>query len=127
MRGLAAALDFFNDVDDDETLRLYEQSIVIVSRVEGSPSVNLAVGERNWGLAYINRADRAQAVNDLDRCMANLELPLPKFAEAARIFRAINFVDKGEEALRRIVQTERDIRRIEIIKAAAVVEASAVT
>ena len=59
--------------------------------------------------------------------MANLELALPKFAEAARIFRAINFVDKGEEALRRIVQTERDIRRIEIIKTAAVVVASAVT
>ena len=51
MSVLADALVYFNNVDDDEVLRLYEQSISITARVEGSLSVNVAVGNRNLAIA----------------------------------------------------------------------------
>ena len=70
MRALAGVLDYFNDVDDDEVLRLHEQAIAITGRVEGSSSANVAVGENNLGSAYHKRAARAQVANDLDRCIA---------------------------------------------------------
>ena len=70
MRVLADVLGYFNDVDDDEILRLYEQAIAITGRVEGSSSANVAVGENNLGSAYHKRAARAQVANDLDRCIA---------------------------------------------------------
>ena len=76
MRGLADALNVFNDVDDDEILRLYEQANTITSRLEGSLSMNVALGEKNLGVSYYNRALMAHTANDLDRCMANLELAL---------------------------------------------------
>ena len=119
MTTLADVLDYFNDVDDDEILRLYEQSIAIYSRVEGSSSVNVAVCEFNLGNGYRRRADRAYAANDLDRCMANLELALPHLREAARISRAINHVDRANETLRIIAQTEQNMRQIKITRAAA--------
>ena len=119
MCGLADALNYFNNVDDDEVLRLYEQAIAIYRRVEGSSSLNVAVGEGNLGGAYNKRAIRAQAANDLDRCIANLEMALPHFREAARIFRAINHVDNADEALRHAVETEENIRQIGIARAAA--------
>ena len=74
MRLLADALEYFNNVDDDEVLRLYEQANLITSRLQGSLSVNVAVGEYNLGAAYRKRAIRAQAAKDLDRFMINLEL-----------------------------------------------------
>ena len=43
MSVLAEALDFFNDNDEVEVLRLYEQSIAIDKRVFGNSSVNVAV------------------------------------------------------------------------------------
>ena len=116
---LADALDYFNDVDDDEIPRLYEQTIAITRRVEGSSSVNVAVGENKLGTAYAHRADRAQAANDLDRCMTNLELALPLHREAARIFRAINHVTSADRALRNIAGIEEKIRHIRIARAAA--------
>ena len=119
MRVLADVLGYFNDVDDDEILRLYEQANAITSRLEGSSSVNVAVGEGNLGGAYHNRAERAHAANDLDRCIANLELALPHYREAARIFRAINHVDNADRALRHAVEIEENIRQIEIARAAA--------
>ena len=116
---LADALDYFNNVDDDEILRLREQSNAILCRVEGSSSVNVASGEGNLGIAYQNRAFRAEAANNLDRCIADLELALPHFRDAARIFRAINHVDKAETALRSIAVVEKKIRQITITRAAA--------
>ena len=119
MRGLADVLDCFNDVDDDEVLRLHEQAIAIAGRLEGSSSVNVAVGEECLGIAYHNRAARAHAANDLDRCMANEELALPHFREASRIYRAINHIDAADRALRHAVEIEENIRQIGIAKAAA--------
>ena len=119
MRGLADILEYFNNVDDDEILRLYEQAIAITSRLEGSSSVNIAVGKRNWGNAYEKRARRARAANDLDRCIANYELALCHNREEARIFTVNNHVDKADEARRIIAETEENIRLIRIAKAAA--------
>ena len=47
MHTIANVLDYFNDVDDDEILRLYEQAIAIYNRVEGSSCVNVAAGENS--------------------------------------------------------------------------------
>ena len=122
---LAGTLGYFNDVDDDEVLRLREQAIAIYSRVEGSSSMNVAVHETNFGNAYKDRARRALAANDLDRCLANLELALPHHHEAARIFRAINHGEKADNVLRDIASTEENIRQIRIDKAAAAAAATA--
>ena len=119
MCGLAGVLNYFNDVDDDEVLRLYEQANSITGRLEGSSSVNVAVGEHNLGNAYHKRAVGAQNTNDLDRCIANLELALPHFREAARIYRDVNHVDAGDRAVRNVVEVEEEIRQRRIAKAAA--------
>ena len=116
---IADILDYFNDVDDDEILRLYEQSIAISSRLNGSLSVNVAVGKNNLGSAYKNRAVRAKGANDLDRCIANLELALPHYREAVRIYRALNHVDGANQTLGEIAQVEEGIRRYKIDRAAA--------
>ena len=96
MGGLADILDYFNDVDDDEALRLQEQSIAIVCRVEGSSSYNVVAHECKLGKSYIKRAWRAHVVNDQDRELFNAELSLSHFHEAARISRAINRTDMDE-------------------------------
>ena len=122
---LAEVLRYFNDVDDDEILRLHEQSIVITSRVEGSSSYNVAAGEYNLGCAYGVRAERARSVNDLDRCMANLELALPHYREAGQIFRATNHADNADATLRYVAKMEEQIRQIGIYRAAAAAAAAA--
>ena len=119
MRVLADVLDVFNNVDDDESLRLFEQSIGIVSRLESSTAVNVAVAEFNLGIAYVNRANRAKAANDLDRCMMNLQLALPRHVEAARIHGINHHVDSANNALRSVTQIEQNIRFIENTRAAA--------
>ena len=115
---LADALDHVNDVDNDEVLRLLEQSIAIYNRVEGSSSVNVALNEAKLGNAYNNRAKRAVSSNDLDRCMANMELSLTHYREAARISRAVNRVDIADMALYNATLMEGNIRRIGIARAA---------
>ena len=124
MGTLASILKYFNDVDDDEILRLHEQAIAIHRRVEGSSSFNVAAGEGNLGNAYKNRAKRALDANDLDRCIVNLVQALPHFREAARIFRVINHVDSADDALRTVVGTEELIRETEIDRAAATTAAA---
>ena len=120
MRLLARALTYFNDVDDVEVLRLYEQSIVITARVEGSSSVNVAIGEHNLAVVYRKRAKRACTANDLDREMANLELALPHYREAARIYRADgNFSGDANDAEQRVVDVEEELRQCTIARATA--------
>ena len=117
MTVLAEALDYFNDVDDDEILRLHEQANAITKRVEGILSVNVAIGESILGHAYIKRARRANSSNDLDRALSNLELALPHYRESARIFRANNHVDSADTALRHVAHTEDLMRQTELVKA----------
>ena len=96
---IADVLCFFNNVDDDEILRLHERANSITSRLEGAASANVVVGENNLGLAYQSRAERAEDANDVDRCMANFELTLIHFHKAAKILRAINHVESADDAL----------------------------
>ena len=107
---LAQALRHFNDVDDDEALRLYEQSKAYYSRIQGSLSVNVAVIEYNLGVAHNDRALRARAAGDLDRCIANLEMALPRYREAARIYRAIDRLDDANDAAQAAVKIDLDLR-----------------
>ena len=120
MTTLADVMDYFNDVDDDEVIRLYEQSIAIISRLDGTSSYNVTVGKNNLGIAYKKRAMRAQASNDLDRYMANLELALPLHVEAAQILRVINHMDAADRARRYVDDIEEKIRQIGIDRAVAV-------
>ena len=115
---LADALDYFNNVDDVEVLRLYEQSIAIQARVEGSSTANVAVGESNLAITYVQRANRALAANDLDRYVANLELALPHHREAARIFLAINRTEEAAGRADQIEQIEEKLRQCTIVRAA---------
>ena len=114
MRGLADVLDIFNDVDDDEILRLHEKANAIFRREEGSSSFNVAVGELNLSNAFWRRANRAQAANDMDRRIANLELAQPHYREAARIYRVVNHIDNADEAKLNAIETEENIRQIGI-------------
>ena len=109
---LASVLDYFNDVNDDEVPRLHEQSKSIHARLHGSLIRNVASCEGNLGEMYRGRAKRANAVNDLDREVANLELALPRFRESARIFRAINHVDMADKAEGAAVKIEECLRDI---------------
>ena len=117
---LGSILDYFNDVDDDdEVFRLYEQAKAIYARIEGGSSSNVATSEYNLGAAYQRRAKRAQDANDLDRCVANLELALPHFRAASRIYRAINRVEAADEASQVAVTVENSLRQIAAVRAAA--------
>ena len=111
---LADLLTCFNNVDDDELFRLYERSISLFIRLESTSSPNVAAAEGNLGLAYQNRADRASAANDLDRCMANLQLAMPHLHEAVRIYRANNHMESADNNLRTIAIIEENIRLIKL-------------
>jgi tetratricopeptide (TPR) repeat protein len=54
MSAIADVLDFFNDIDDDESLRLCEQAGAITRRVEGSSSTNVA----RWRIIGVVRITR---------------------------------------------------------------------
>ena len=104
---------------DDEVLRLHQQSIAVYRRVEGRSSFNVAAGEGNLGNVYKSRAARVHAANDLDRCMANLELALPHYSEAVRIYRANNHVDDADKNQRTVTEIEEMIQQIGTARAAA--------
>ena len=116
---LADSLKYFNNDVDDEVLRLYEQAIAIYARVQGSSSANVATSEFNLGIAYHDKAMKAQDANDLDRELANLELSLPHCREAVQIYRAINRVDDADEAAQIVNVIEEQLRQVTIAKAAA--------
>ena len=106
-------LDHFHGSDDEEeVLRLYEESTVIYIRVYGSLSANAGMCEQNLACVYEQRAIRAEDSNDLDRCMANLELALPHFREAARLYGANNHMEQADGALCSVLRTEGEKLRI---------------
>ena len=119
MSVLAEALDYFNDDDDEEVLRLLEQAKAIHARVFGSSSQNVAICEGKLGNAYFKRADRAHAANNLDRNAANLELALPRYRESARICRTIGNADKADEAAEMAVIVEMNLRQVAVASTAA--------
>ena len=121
---LAELLVYFNNVDDDEVLRLFEQAKAIHARVQGSSSLNVAIDEDKLVTAYLQRAKRARAANDQNRELANLELALPHCLEEARIFRALGRMDRADDAAKTIVQVEEQLRLLTIAKAAAATAAT---
>ena len=118
MMTLADVLDHFNEVDDEEVLRLYEQAKAILARVQGRSSRNVAVCEQNLGVAYRHRARRARVAYDLDRAVTNLELALLHSREAVRIFRVINQVDAVDINLRNVAVAEEGSREVQTLIAA---------
>ena len=116
---LADTLDYFNNVDDDGVLRLYEQSNHITARVQGGLSVNVATGANNMAEAYHKRAIRARAAKDLDREMANLEKSLPHYREAARIYRAVDRPDDANEVSQLVNHIEETLQQCTIAREAA--------
>ena len=120
---LADALEYFNDNGDVEVLRLYEQSIAIHARVEGSLSVNVAASENNLANAYHKRATRARAANDLDLEMANLELALLHYREAVRIYKEIN--QFADDIIQRVAVVEEEMQQCTIARAAAATSTAA--
>ena len=118
---LGDVLAHFNNVDDDEIPHLFEQAIAIYIRVEGSSSPNVAVAKVKLGNAYNNKSNSICAANDLDRCMANLELALTHLRDAARIYRLNNHVDNTNSTLRKVALVEEEIRNIEIARTAVAI------
>ena len=115
MTALTSVLDHFNNVDDDEILRLNERALAIYRRLQGNMSLGVAQVEVNLGRAYYKRAGRAQAVYDLDRCIANGELALTHYGEAAQIYRIFNHVDSAEKNARSAARIEENIRQVRIV------------
>ena len=115
---LANSLDYFSDGGDDEVLHLYQQSIAIHSRVQGSTSMNVAVSEKGLGNFFVERAERARVAHDPDRLVTNLELALPHFREAARISAANNLFENASVVLRNVADVEENLRQIRIARAA---------
>ena len=119
MNGLAVVLNFFNIFEDNEKIRLMDQSNAIFLRIEGSLSVNVAVGEGKLGTLYGDMARRQLANNDLDLCVVTLELALTHFGEALRICRLNNHVEVANDVLRNIAHVKEDMRKVGIARAAA--------
>ena len=115
---LAQLLDYFNVVDDDEVPLLYEQAKAIYARAQGNLSPNVASCENNLAVWYQTKAKKAHDANDLDRHVANLELALPRYREAVRVFRAANHVERADDAARDATDVEEDLRRCAVSRAA---------
>ena len=115
---------FYDNDDDDEAIRLYEQVIAIRSRLQGILSLNVAVNKRNLGIAYVRRSNRAHDANDLARQLASLELALSHYREAARIYRAVNHVEEADIVTLYATEIEKEIRRVAVRTAAASAAAS---
>ena len=117
MLTLAQVLEYFTDVNDDEVIRLFEQTRAIFARVEGSSTLNVGGCEMNLAKAYENRAMRAAVAhnldrdhpNDLDRYLADLELALSHFREAARFYSSVNH-NNADQARRKATKIEEQLR-----------------
>ena len=119
MVNLAGVLDFFVDYSDNsEVPCLYEQAIAIYTRVYGRTSMDVGASEFNLAHTYYQRAEIAHADRDLDRKQANLELALPHYREAARIYTTLSpNIGYADSALRKVAYIEEDLRRIGVARA----------
>ena len=116
---LTDALNHFNDVDDEEVIRLCDQSIAIHVRVYGRLTGNVAIDVLRTFAVYVKRSKRALKENDLDRSVANLEMALLKLREANQIYRVIGRVDEINQSEQSIVSLEEQLRQLLIVKAEA--------
>ena len=126
MIAIADSMGHFNDVDDDEVIRLYRRAVSIFSRVEGSESVNVAVANNKLACAYQHRARRADELDhDLVRCIEHYELALPHYREAVRIYTLNNRTDPAALAQTLIVRAEGNVRMLRIVIAEAATASTA--
>ena len=121
---LADVLDHFNNVDDDEILRLYRQVITIYSHVHGTTSPNVAVGTSNLAEAYNERAKRAHKADDLQRHVDNLVLAMPHYRESVRIYRLNNRTEMANRYEGVANRIEANIPHVRFALAMRVAEAS---
>ena len=63
-------------------------------------------------MMHKKRAKRAYAAHDLDRCIADLELALPRFREAARIYRAINQLNDANDGEEQLASIQDKLRKV---------------
>lgn len=112
MGSLSDILDYFNNVDDEEVFRLIKQAIAIYSRVQGNLSSDVASSKHKLGKAYLRKVWRAFKANDMNQCMIDLDIALPHFYEAARIYQVNNLVDSAEAVLCSAGYLDRIMRRI---------------
>ena len=96
------------------TAESWHRQMVAATSVAGSLSLDVAVDEYNKGIAYHKSALEALEIDDLDRYAAELELALPCFRKAARIYRAFDHVDDAEESVLYIVDIEEMLGQITI-------------
>ena len=104
---LAQVLSGFGVADDEEVLRLLQESMDIHVRKHGRTSPNVAAGENSLGNTYSRRANKALKAKDRDRQITNLELALPHYREAARIYRAVDHLDDLERVTQNMAQIEK--------------------
>ena len=92
---------------------MYEQAFATFSRVQGSSSMNVAAYKKNLGSVYFKKANKAVDVKDLDRYMF---LAITHYREAARIYTAINRMDKAKanEAERMVTHIVNKSRQLPI-------------
>ena len=107
---LGQVLDHFNNLDDDDVPRLYEQAKETFSRVQGSLTPNVAAVNQNLATMYNNRAKRAMVAKDVEREVSNLDLSLAQLNEAARIYRAINQLDRANQIAQETVGVQGNLR-----------------
>ena len=113
--------------DDDEALHLFQQAKSIYARTQGSSSVNVAVCEERLGRAFHNIAAKSYDTNDLDRCVANLELALPYFREADRIYRAASRIGNADTNAQLAGEVEKGLGRFIVVRVPATATTSSST
>ena len=119
MATLANVLNHFKEDCDDEVIDLYKQAIDIHRQLYGNMSINVGVKNRNVGITYYNRANRAHQASDLQREKNNLELALTHLREAAYIYTSINHVEKSERTLRNVNEVEQRLHQITVDESAS--------
>ena len=108
---LAEVLSCFNDVDDDEEIpRLYEQSIAMYARLQGSSCVNVGIHHSNFGGYYFKKATKALKEKNQKQCVINLELALPHLQEAARVHKSNKHMERADRNERMAIDTEKMLR-----------------
>lgn len=107
---LANILSYFNNEDDEEVFRLYEQAKAIYVRVYGSSSSKVASVVDSLARSFRKIAFRAKKARDMDRFGKNLELSLLHYREAARMYHAdAHHVEYAESAAKEVGIVERAI------------------
>ena len=93
MTALADIIGYFNDFDQDEVTRLYNEANVLFARFQGSSSYNVANRKFNLGIDFGRRANRTM---DAAHCKRNRELALSHYREANKIYKAIKHMPMVE-------------------------------